>query len=149
QSRRVHVGSVCHPKRGRGGNRRLLRLRHRPMNDALSGRYFMPGSARFVPARATVEDGALCIDDESGSVLATAPLAQTEISPRLGNLPRRFTLSDGASFETDDNEAADALLKRNGARGVAIHLLEQSWRWVAASIVLAAAVAYLFVVFGI
>ena len=120
------------------------------MNDTLPGRYFLPGSARFVPARASVIHGALCIDDESGSVLATAPLERTEISPRLGNMPRRIALADGACFETDDNDAADALLNRNGlARAGAIHRIEQSWRWVVASVLLAGAVAYVFVVFGI
>ena len=119
------------------------------MNDSLSGRHFLPGSARFVPARASVIDGRLRIADESGAALSEAPLAQIQVSPRLGNLPRRFTLADGASFETDDNETADALLKHNGARSGVIHRLEKSWRWVAGSILLAGAVAYVFVVFGI
>ena len=83
-------------------------------------------------------------------MLAEAPLAQMQVSARLGNMPRRFALSDGACFETDDNDGADALLRRNGlARAGAIHRIEQSWRWVAASVLLAAAVAYVFVVFGI
>jgi uncharacterized membrane protein YjgN (DUF898 family) len=135
---------------GRRGDRRLLRLRYRPVNDSLPGRYFLPGSARFVPARAEFRQGGLRISDPSDAVLAEAPLAQMQISARLGNMPRRFSLTDGACFETDDNDAADALLKQSGrARVGAIHRIEQSWRWVAASVLLAGAVAYVFVVFGI
>ena len=120
------------------------------MNDSLPGRYFLPGSARFVPARAEFRQGGLRISDPSDAVLAEAPLAQMQISARLGNMPRRFSLTDGACFETDDNDAADALLKQSGrARVGAIHRIEQSWRWVAASVLLAGAVAYVFVVFGI
>jgi Zn-dependent protease with chaperone function len=119
------------------------------MTDTLKGRYFFPGSARFVTARAMVQDESLRVEDEAGAILANMSLGALQVSPRLGNLPRRFMLFDGASFETDDNDAADLLLrgKRKGATWM--HRLERSWRWAGISVVLAGMVVYFFVVYGI
>src|SRR4051812_1702410 len=119
------------------------------MTEPLRGNYFLPGSARFITAQATVTGGALRITDETGGALAEMPLAGVQVSPRLGNLPRRFTLTDGASFETGDNDAADLLLKQKRNTGARIHRLEQSWPWAGASVLLAGLVVYLFVAFGI
>ena len=118
------------------------------MTEAVSGRYFYPGTSRFVPARAVAEDGNLRVEDESGAVLAHLSLDHVEISPRLGNLQRRFTLLDAGCFETEDNDAADHLLQRTHKR-MSVHRLEGSWRWAGIAAVIAAAAVYAFVVYGI
>ena len=66
-----------------------------------------------MPARALLKDGALRIEEQEGAFLSEAPLTEFQISPRLGKLPRRFALPDGACFETGDNDAADLLLGNN------------------------------------
>jgi Zn-dependent protease with chaperone function len=118
------------------------------MTEALAGRYFYPGSSRYVPARAVAQDGILRVEDESGAVLAHVSFDHVEISPRMGSLRRRFTLLDAGCFETDDNDAADLLLK-DRRKGISVHRLERSWRWAGISVVLAAAVVYVFVAYGI
>ena len=118
------------------------------MTEALTGRYFFPGSSRCVPARAVLKDGALRVEEPAGALLLEAPLTELQISPRLGKLPRRFALADGACFETDDNDSADLLLGKN-LNGGRIHRLEQSWRWAAAAIPAAGGMVYVFVVYGI
>ena len=64
------------------------------MTEPIIGRYFFPGAARFVPARAFVQDDSLRVEDENGGVLAPVSRDYVEISPRLGKLPRRFKLLD-------------------------------------------------------
>src|SRR5258708_33669079 len=119
------------------------------MSNALTGRYFFPGSARFVPARAILNDGNLRVEDEAGTVLSEVSLALLEISPRLGNLPRRLALFDGGRFETDDNDAADSLFKGKRKSAAGIHRFERSWRWAGASLLFAGLVVYAFIIYGI
>ncbi len=116
------------------------------------GRYFFANSARFVPARASVDDKRILkITGEDGGSLAEAPLRQVKITPRLADLPRKLMLPDGACFETLDNDGVDELI------GIARHLvsggwmdrLERSWRAIVVSIILASAAVGAFVVWGI
>ena len=118
------------------------------MTGPIIGRYFFPGAARFVSARAIAEGDSLRIEDENGAVLAHVALTYVEISPRLGNLLRRFTLVDEGCFETEDNDAADRLLKGR-QKGLSVHRLERSWCWAGIAVALAGAALYLFVFYGI
>jgi Zn-dependent protease with chaperone function len=118
----------------------------------LEGRYFFPNSARNVPARLSIADGrAVRIQGYDGVLLADVPVRKVRVSPRLGNIARRFELSDGAHFETYDNDGVDALLRATPrlSGGGLVDRLERSWRSVAASVVLAALAVFAFVVYGI
>jgi Zn-dependent protease with chaperone function len=119
---------------------------------AVQGRYFLPHSARFVPARAVaVARSGLRIEASDGSLLAQMPIRRVRVSTRLGTLARRFEFRDGGRFETDDNDGADALLHELRAvrGGGFVHRIERSFRWVAFSVAIAALCAYAFVVYGI
>jgi len=116
------------------------------------GRYFFANSARFVPARATVNDERILkITGEDGAALAEAPMRWVKISPRLADLPRKLTLPDGATFETLDNDGVDALIgvTRHLVRGGWMDRLERSWKAILVSVVLAAAAAAAFIHWGI
>jgi len=118
------------------------------MSEAVAGRYFFPGTTRFVAARAVADGDILRVEDESGTVLAHVALELVEISPRLGTLRRRFTFMDAGCFETEDSDAADCLLMGK-RKGVSAHHLERSWQWAAVSVLFAAAAMFAFVVYGI
>jgi Zn-dependent protease with chaperone function len=117
----------------------------------LEGRFFPPASSRVTPARAAVVKELLRIEDLDGALLIEAPARQIRVSPRLGNVPRRFEFRNGARFETSDNEGADALVAamRGGRKPGLLYRIERSWRWIAAAVLVAALVAWLFVVYGI
>jgi Zn-dependent protease with chaperone function len=117
----------------------------------LEGRYFPPRSARIVPARALAANGRLRIEDTSGALLAEAEPRRVRVSPRLGHLARGFDLADGSRFETDDNDGADALVRalRLKGAGRTLDRIERSWRFVAASVVVAVALSIGYVEFGI
>ena len=51
-----------------------------------------------------------------GDPVAVGDMARTEISARVGRIPRRISFADGALFETEDNDAVDLWLKRPGKR---------------------------------
>ncbi len=117
---------------------------------SVEGRYFFPHAARFVAARASrPEKRVLRFEAVDGALFGEFPLKRVRISERLGNIPRRFRLPDGALFETPDNDGADAMLAGTGRGRSLIDRLERSWRWVALSVVLILAASYGFAVYGI
>lgn len=98
------------------------------------GSWHAAGSSHAVPARLVAggDDSVACVavgaTDGEGDVapLAAAPFTRLEIWERIGRLPRRIAFPDGSIFETPDNDAIDALMKRRGRRGVSlVHRLER------------------------
>jgi Zn-dependent protease with chaperone function len=111
------------------------------------GRYFLPRSARFVAASLVLsEDGVMLLVSGPDGVLAQASPGTVRVTSRLGNLRRKLEFPDGSGFETEDNDAIDALLKpRDGI----LHRLEKSWRMMLVAVLLCAAVAALFALYGV
>lgn len=117
----------------------------------LEGRYFFPRSTRHVAARAEARDRRLRIQDLQGAVLAEAAAKEVRVSARVGRLPRRLELPDGAHFETADNDGVDTLKRALGLRNPSrvLDTLERSRLWIAVAVVLAVALSYAFVEKGI
>jgi len=111
----------------------------------LQGRYFFPLSARFVDAVATVNDDHMDIATRDGTALASIAMKSVRISSRLGAIRRRLDFPDGSSFDTDDNDAVDMLLRRSGL----LHRLEQSWRLVLVALVCVGVASGAFVLYGV
>ena len=115
------------------------------MSETLEGRYFYPGAARHVPARASVKaKRTLRIEDENGETLAEVPARGVTVTARLANLMRRFDLADGSRFETEDNDGADALLwrLRKRRRGRFTDRLERAWPVVGVSLIVSLLFGY-------
>jgi Zn-dependent protease with chaperone function len=116
------------------------------------GRYFFPNSARCVAARATLDTARmLTISGEDGAPLAAIAFAKVNITPRLGSLPRRLMLPDGAAFETLDNDGIDTMIgvRRHLVRGGWMDRLERSWKAILISVLLAIIAGAAFVEWGI
>lgn len=98
----------------------------------IEGRYLDGRSSRRQAAVALVEDGLLHLLGTDGAALrAPVPLAEVNISSRVGNTPRHLRLPDGDSFESDDNDTIDALVARHRpARALLAHRLESRLRYV-------------------
>jgi len=111
------------------------------------GRYFLPRAATCVDASLELSaDGGMLLVRGADGVLAQAPTGLVIATSRLGNLRRKLEFPDGGGFETDDNDAIDALLK---PRDSVLHRLEKSWRMVLVSVLFAAAAAVLFAFYGV
>ena len=116
-----------------------------------------PISARFHDGRSlAAREVELAIEDGSLHVLGLAepfthPLATVRVSDRLAHIPRFLYLSGGASIETADNDAIDALFANRGAirRNGVIHWLEQRTRVAACATVLLVAGVGAAVKFGL
>jgi Zn-dependent protease with chaperone function len=93
----------------------------------------------------------LVISGDDGTELGVFPLAAIQVSSRLGNLPRRFTLPSGALFECDDNDAAERLFEQHGfaRRSGFLHRLERSWRLALGAVVFTAIAGIAFILYGI
>lgn len=114
---------------------------------AAQGRYFLPRSALFVAAALDVsQDGETLLVQGADGLLAQVPRRAVTATSRLGNLRRKLEFPDGGGFDTEDNDAIDALLRpRDGI----LHRLEKSWRMVLAAVLLSAAAAALFALYGV
>ena len=95
----------------------------------------------FYPADSSARTGAglsasgdLFSITREGHPPVTGYLRDLDVSPRVGNIPRRITLPDQTLFETTDNDAVDTLLAGTGHRahraGI-LHVLESRWQWIA------------------
>jgi Zn-dependent protease with chaperone function len=116
----------------------------------VEGRYFYPHAARFAAARASLpERRTLRIDSADETLFGEFPLRRVGVSDRLGRIPRRFYLPDGAMFETEDNDGADDLLRGTGKGSNFADRLERSWLLILFSLLVSAAAAYGFVEYGI
>jgi Zn-dependent protease with chaperone function len=91
------------------------------------GEWHPANSSLSVVARLVETETGLVVERVStGEPLASGSLRATEISSRVGSIPRRVHFPDGSLFETTDNEAIDRLLSRSGRRGTAfVHGLER------------------------
>ena len=111
----------------------------------MQGRYFFPLSARYVEASAAVTGRDIAITAEDGTALASIPLTSVKTSSRLGGMRRRLDFPDGSSFDTTDNDAVDRMMRSGGI----LHRLENCWRMVLASVVLAGLSIAAFALYGI
>lgn len=90
-----------------------------------SGRWHPPGSSRSEPAVLLGESKTLYVRlAAGGDPVSIGDLARTEISARVGRIPRRISFADGSLFETEDNDAVDLWLKKHGKSGF-VHELER------------------------
>ena len=73
------------------------------------------------------------------------------IAPRIGNTPRFIQLTDGASLETEDNDAVDKLVPAmpGGRFHLLQHAMESKLRWIAAMLVVAVAFAWGTIEYGV
>lgn len=85
------------------------------------GRWHPAGSSRSEAATLALRERTLTVrlDAKPGDPVTFNDLDAVTISDRIGRVPRRISFGDGSLFETDDNEAIDALLRgrRNNRTG--------------------------------
>lgn len=109
---------------------------------AVAGRWHPPSSSRGVAATMRIDaDGVVGISDGEGHRLKEATLVSAEVSPRVGSIPRRVTFSDGAVFETDDNDGVDRALAPQRRGAGLVHELERFRPRLAVFVVLVIALA--------
>lgn len=77
------------------------------------GRWHPAGSSRSEAATLALRERTLTVGlgVKPGDPVAFNDLGAVTISDRIGRVPRRITFADGSLFETDDNDAIDALLR--------------------------------------
>ena len=108
----------------------------------LTGRYFPAYRSGGVPAELTISSNMLSLSIE-GALNDTLPEV-TDISSKVGNIPRRISFSDGSVFETTDNDAVDAVFDLSNRFSTRFFALEKLGKW---TIVIA--VACVLVVYGV
>lgn len=75
--------------------------------------------------------------------------SKIQISTRLGSSNRRINFTDGAVFETMDNDTVDAMFVHLiSKKSNILHRLESRWRWVGISVILIIVLGFVTVRFG-
>ena len=95
--------------------------------DPCHGLLFPALSNQGLPASLVLSGSELIVTATAdGAVLVSVEFSATEISERIGNIPRKVTFADGSVFETTDNDAIDRLVASQGPHfWNHIHGLEQ------------------------
>ncbi|MBW8635733.1 M48 family metallopeptidase [Hoeflea sp. WL0058] len=97
--------------------------------QSISGRYFEPNKSKSRPALLSRSGSRLEIAVDGGLVGAYS--SDPEISSRVGNIPRRVTLSDGSVFETSDNDGLELFFGLDRHLSTRFFALEKRSRWTA------------------
>jgi Zn-dependent protease with chaperone function len=116
----------------------------------IKGWWYPPGSSARRSAELSVIGVRLIVSADSSETVC-GDIDELEISPRVGNIPRRIVLPDHSVFETEDNEGVDQLLSELGAGpriAGALHHLETHWRWIAIAFVATLAIGFTTVYWG-
>jgi len=95
----------------------------------MQGALYDGTSSRRIEATAAVgQDGTVYVVVD-GQRACSAPLAEVEISPRIGDTPRSLRFPGGELFETRDNDAVDAALAQLSAApwSQVLHVFESRW----------------------
>lgn len=115
----------------------------------IRGRYF--DSRKSAPVEATLQlqtDGQWLLSAGDLHVPLDPHLAQ--VSDRLGSIPRRLLLVDGAEFETTDNDGMDALLGEHiRPHSRFVNALERNWGIAVAALAGVVLVSILVVKYGL
>lgn len=90
------------------------------------GTWHPPGSGKALEAALLAEGWRLAVRLPDRSLVGEETVGTMVISDRIGNIPRRISFADGGLFETADNDAVDALLRKyRRNRAVWIHELRR------------------------
>lgn len=90
------------------------------------GIWHPPGSSKALEATLLAEGERLAVRLPDSTLAGEETVGTMVISDRIGRIPRRISFADGGLFETEDNDAIDALLKAHRRnRAVWIHELER------------------------
>lgn len=100
--------------------------------------FFNGQSSEPHPAQVLVQAQAQRLRITVGEFHKEVPFAQVRVDARLGNAPRSIYIEGGMQLECTDNEALDLLeatLRGNSGGVLRAHLLESSWRWAGAAVI--------------
>lgn len=120
---------------------------------AISGELYDGKTSAHWQAQLAVHPGGLLQLHWDGGK-ADYALASVEVSSRLGNTPRYFTLPDGRKFETLDNNGVDALLRQHSTQELHgwqsfLHRLESRMHYVILALLVVIASSWGMVKYGL
>ncbi|MGV6818171.1 MAG: M48 family metallopeptidase [Thiotrichales bacterium] len=117
----------------------------------IQGFYYASGSARRIPAMLQLDSSGYRVTSDAEDLIS-GDLATLRFSSRLGNIPRRVELPDGAVFESEDNTGIDQALEQfqhPDEHSSRLHRIESKWRWVLVGIIVIAGFLFSVVHWGI
>lgn len=112
--------------------------------------YYDGQTSQAQPGELRIDENGVCWLEVAGAGRRYYPLADLDISPRLGNTPRTLRFPDGGSAETPDNDQVDAALRPHRARGHGwLHWLESHYSSVLVALLVTMLLTAGFVTYGV
>jgi Zn-dependent protease with chaperone function len=117
---------------------------------SIKGYYYDGKSSKKAPASLEIFDDGIAKLLVDGAAKQTA-FSQLRISSRIGNTPRSINFPDSGKFETDENDAVDAILAKHdmhrGARF--IHILETKKHYILLALLVVIISSFALIRYGI
>jgi len=114
----------------------------------IKGQWYPQGSALKLSATLLCQEDHYTLEVEDGQSFY-GTVNQIDFSPRLGNIERKLTLTDGSVFATNNNDEIDALVKPLGDYSGIVHSLESKFSWAAIALTVTVVVAISFFKWGV
>lgn len=121
----------------------------------IKGDYFAANSSCKYEALLAIESNNRMtvrgLNTGSQSIFQNVVFSDVKISPRIAQTPRAITFSDGAIFETLENDSIDQWLKDNGGHNALawVHALESKIIYVLAAFVFVSLFSWGFIQYGV
>lgn len=118
----------------------------------IQGQWFSAGSSRAQAARMVVDaQGQIRVTNAQGTLLASGPVTDWQITDRLGNTPRTLYAPDGGAFATTDLGAVGSLEKAFKSSWLTrfVHPLESRLRYILPTLVIVILFGWATVAWGV
>ena len=112
------------------------------MIKKVAGRYMSGKESNFTDSTLHLEGRELVVLDGTGTEIQRADFNELKISTRIGTVPRRLNFPNCSSFETDENELIDQLIRSRGKSTSLIHKLEGKLHFIVLALVITVAISW-------
>ena len=112
------------------------------MIERITGRYSSGKSSHTTHAFLHLENNDIVVWDEKENELHRSNFNEVKISTRIGSVPRKLDFPNCSSFETDENELIDQLIRSRGKSTSLIHKLEGKLHFIVLALVITVAISW-------
>jgi Zn-dependent protease with chaperone function len=119
------------------------------MIKKVAGRYMSGKDSNFTDSTLQLEGSELVVFDRTGTEIQRANFNEVKISTRIGTVPRRLNFPNFSSFETDENELVDQLIRSRGKSTSLLHKLEGKLHFLFLALVITVAISWVALFVGL
>ena len=112
------------------------------MIERITGRYSSGKSSHTTHAFLQLENNDIVVWDEKENELYRSNFNEVKISTRIGSVPRKLDFPNCSSFETDENDLIDRLVRSRGKSNSLIHKLEGKLHFIFLAVIITVVISW-------